>query len=68
MIFEWPIDAVSSLYAQGHTNLVFKLMGSGPEWEEIKSYASGKPGKFEFLGDLFLMIKCAKFLGFRCRP
>jgi glycosyltransferase involved in cell wall biosynthesis len=44
------IDAVSSLYAQGHTNLVFKLMGSGPEFEEIKSYASGKPGKFEFLG------------------
>jgi glycosyltransferase involved in cell wall biosynthesis len=44
------IDAVSSLYAQGHTNLAFKLMGSGPEFEEIKSYASGKPGKFEFLG------------------
>jgi glycosyltransferase involved in cell wall biosynthesis len=44
------IDAVSSLYAQGHTNIVFKLMGSGPEWEEIKAYAKNKPGKFEFLG------------------
>lgn len=44
------INAVSSLYAQGHTNIVFKLMGSGPEWEEIKTYAKNKPGKFEFLG------------------
>lgn len=44
------IDAVSSLYAQGHTNIVFKLMGSGPEWKEIKAYAKNKPGKFEFLG------------------
>jgi len=44
------IDAVSSLYAQVHTNLVFKLMGSGPEFGEIKSYASSKPGRFEFLG------------------
>jgi glycosyltransferase involved in cell wall biosynthesis len=44
------IDAVSSLYGQGHTNIVFKLMGSGPEWEEIKTYAKNKPGKFEFLG------------------
>ena len=44
------IDAVSLLYTQGHTNIILKMMGSGPEFEEIRAYASSKPGKFEFLG------------------
>jgi glycosyltransferase involved in cell wall biosynthesis len=44
------VDAVSLLYAKGHTNIVFKLMGSGPDFDLIKTYAKNKPGKFDFLG------------------
>jgi len=46
------IDAVSSLYAKGHVNLVLKLMGSGPDEAAIRAYAASKPGRFDFFGIL----------------
>jgi glycosyltransferase involved in cell wall biosynthesis len=44
------IDSVSSLYSQGNTHLILKLMGSGPDFSEVEAYARSRPGNFEFLG------------------
>ena len=44
------VDAVEELTNQGYQNLVLKLMGSGPEEETIKAYATGKKTRIEFLG------------------
>jgi len=44
------IDGVSGLYQSGHSNIVLKLMGTGPELEAIKQYAQSRPGRFDFLG------------------
>jgi len=46
------IDAVSELYERGRVELVFKIMGSGPDEEALKAYALTKPGRFDFLGIL----------------
>ncbi len=44
------IDAIDALAIAHFDNIVLKIMGSGPDLEKVKKYASTKQGRIEFIG------------------